>query len=346
MGLLEKLQTVFMLAAIALGFAAGEMFPAFGRAADSFIVPALTAMLFGLFLGIPLKDLKLGFLNFKFTIISLGLNFLWIPVLGWILGGLFLQDSPALRLGFLMLLVTPCTDWYLAFTALARGNVALSAALLPINLTTQVLLLPLYLVIFSGLTGRLDLQALFKSIALVLVLPFGLAQAVRHLFSEENPFRNGLEKIFPKGQFIFLCLAIIAMFASQADQLKGNLGIFLKLLPPVLLFFFINFWVGRATAKLAKMTFADSVSLNLTTLARNSPISLAIAVTAFPDEPLVALALVIGPLIELPALGIISQVLLRMGKNQRHGGRREFHRDSKRLSRKPLPRGGGRRLGQ
>jgi len=316
MGLLEKLQTVFMLAAIALGFAAGELSPAFGLTAGSFIVPALTAMLFGLFLSIPIKDLKAGFLNLKFTIISLGLNFLWIPILGWVLGGLFLQDSPALRLGFLMLLVTPCTDWYLVFTSLARGNVALSAALLPINLVTQILLLPLYLIIFSGLTGQLDLQALFKSIALVLVLPFGLAQAVRYLFHEENPFRSRLEKVFSGGQFIFLCLAIMAMFASQADQLKGNLGIFLKLLTPVLLFFFINFWVGRATAKLAKMNFADSISLNLTTLARNSPISLAIAVTAFPDEPLVALALVIGPLIELPVLSIISQVLLLMGKSR------------------------------
>ncbi|WP_225370106.1 hypothetical protein [Methanobrevibacter arboriphilus] len=56
--------------------------------------------------------------------------------------------------------------------------------------------------------------------------------------------------------------------------------------------------------------YADSVSLSMTTLARNSPIALAIAVIAFPNQPLVALALVIGPLIELPVLAIISQVLL------------------------------------
>jgi len=58
------------------------------------------------------------------------------------------------------------------------------------------------------------------------------------------------------------------------------------------------------------MPYEDSVSLNLTTLARNSPISLAIAVTAFPDQPLIALTLVIGPLIKLPILAIVSQFLL------------------------------------
>lgn len=48
----------------------------------------------------------------------------------------------------------------------------------------------------------------------------------------------------------------------------------------------------------------------MTIIARNSPISLAIAVTAFPDQPLIALALVIGPLIELPVLTIVSQLML------------------------------------
>ena len=53
----------------------------------------------------------------------------------------------------------------------------------------------------------------------------------------------------------------------------------------------------------------DLVSLNMTTLARNSPLSLAIAVVTFPEQPLVSLALVIGPLIELPVLSVISGIL-------------------------------------
>ena len=54
------------------------------------------------------------------------------------------------------------------------------------------------------------------------------------------------------------------------------------------------------------LSYKDTVSLSLTTLARNSPVALAIAVTAFPDEPLIALALVIGPLIELPVLACVT----------------------------------------
>jgi hypothetical protein len=42
---------------------------------------------------------------------------------------------------------------------------------------------------------------------------------------------------------------------------------------------------------------------------RPDPIALAIAVVAFADRPLIALALVVGQLIELPILAIVSQAL-------------------------------------
>ena len=51
-------------------------------------------------------------------------------------------------------------------------------------------------------------------------------------------------------------------------------------------------------------------------IARNSPIALAIVLTAFPDQPLIALALIIGPLIELPVLAIVAQGLLKIRRGQ------------------------------
>jgi hypothetical protein len=43
-------------------------------------------------------------------------------------------------------------------------------------------------------------------------------------------------------------------------------------------------------------------------------------VAAFPDQPLVSLALVIGPLIELPILSLISWALLRTESTYRPFG--------------------------
>ena len=53
------------------------------------------------------------------------------------------------------------------------------------------------------------------------------------------------------------------------------------------------------------------------------PLSLAIAVAVFPDSPLIALVLVIGPLLELPILSITAN--LRLGlRNKSADGRQDI----------------------
>lgn len=147
MSTLEKIQTFIILAAVIFGVILGQ-FNMIHMHSEKFIVPFLFLMLYGLFLSIPLNDIKNGFRNLKFAGTSLGINFIWTPFLAWGLGALFLSDHPALWVGFIMLMVTPCTDWYLIFTEIAKGNVALSTSILPVNLILQVLLLPIYLFIF------------------------------------------------------------------------------------------------------------------------------------------------------------------------------------------------------
>src|SRR5699024_8490687 len=189
----------------------------------------------------------------------------------------------------------------------------LSADILPLNLILQVLLLPIYLLLFAGVMETVKTYVLFESILLVLLLLFALSTLTRYMFSKgkkHDIFKDTIVPFFETTQIMFLSLAIVAMFSSQGKSLFENIHVVLLLLFPVLLFFAINFILGRIVSRFLKIPYEDSVSLNLTALARNSPISLAIAVTAFPDQPLIALTLVIGPLIELPILAIVSQLLL------------------------------------
>ena len=81
------------------------------------------------------------------------------------------------------------------------------------------------------------------------------------------------------------------------------------------IFFAVLFFVAQIVGKLMKFPKKDAEALSMTTLARNSPLSLAIAVVTFPEQPLISLALVIGPLIELPVLSVISGILKRWNDN-------------------------------
>ena len=215
-----------------------------------------------------------------------------------------------------MLMVTPCTDWYLIFTGIANGNVPLGASILPLNLILQIVLLPVYLLLFMGTEVSFGFVTIIHSILLVLIIPLVSANMIKFVVKKIN-WQNNLEKLLKKAddiQFILLCLAIISMFSSQGALLLGNTILFIKLLPPLLVFFVIVFCLSFFVGKILKLPYNNIIPLIFTTSARNSPVSLAIATITFPLQPVISLVLVMGPLIELPILAINSAIL----KNIRH----------------------------
>lgn len=311
----DKFQSLFLLAAMVVGLVLGQI-AAIAARASWLITPALVLLLVGVFLHIPFRDFALGLRNARFTGLNLALNFVWTPVFAWALGAVFLRDQPDLWVGLIMLLVTPCTDWYLVFTNVARGNVALASTQLPWHLGLQLVLLPVYLFLFAGTLVPVDVRALLDSLALVLVLPLTVATILRFVTTRlRGPGwldRTWLPRV-AQLQVLLLCVAVAAMFASQGRLLLDEIDLVVKLMPPLALFYLSSFLLARACSRLARFDTPTSIGLCFATLARNSPMSLAIAVTVFPDRPVIALALAIEPLVELPVLAATAQILKRRG---------------------------------
>ncbi|MBF2013937.1 MAG: arsenic resistance protein [Rivularia sp. T60_A2020_040] len=307
----EKFQSLLVIAAIFIGLALGQI-TWFAENAVYLIVPALMLMLYGVFLNTPLNHLGNALQNYKVTGLSLGINFLWTPIFAWGLGAIFLRDTPDLWVGLIMLMVTPCTDWYLIFTSISQGDVTLATALLPWNLLLQVMLLPIYLLIFAGKLVNINIFILLENVVLVLVIPLILALISKRLIQQNNPIGQQILRKLAANQTVFLAIAIAAMFASQGQILMQRPDLLLKMLMPILIFFGVNFCLGQLIGHLAKFSYEEVACFNCTTLARNSPIALAIATSTFRERPLIALALVIGPLIELPVMVLVSQSLLRL----------------------------------
>ncbi|MEN9269847.1 MAG: hypothetical protein Q6L49_03710 [Thermostichales cyanobacterium HHBFW_bins_127] len=313
---LQKTQPFLLLIAIGLGLGLAQV-SWLSELAAGLIVPLLALMLYATFLPVTWGSFRQTFAKTKVVLTSLAINFLWTPILAWTLGALFLRESVDVWVGLLMLMVTPCTDWYLVFTGVAGGDVALATALLPVNLTLQVLLLPVYLLIFVGMVVEVDplnwAQGLFFSLGIPLILARISQETIIQLWGEAS-----LDQVSQKigvVQLISLNLAVVCIFAAKGHMLGGHLGLWLQLLAPVSLFFLINLLLAYQAAQLFRLSYPEFACLSCTTLARNSPLSLAIAATVFPDRPLITLTLVIGPLIELPVLTLLSQLLLQI-KNQ------------------------------
>ncbi len=125
MNLLGKIQPLIIIGAALLGLLAGAATP-FGRASSGLIEIFLMMLLYVLFLCVDLKQLKQSLKNIRYTVTAVSINFIFTPFLAYALGKIFFADSADVRIGLLMLLVTPCTDWYLVFTGMSKGNVELN----------------------------------------------------------------------------------------------------------------------------------------------------------------------------------------------------------------------------
>ena len=310
MNLIGKLQPIIIIAAALLGLAAGN-FTVLGIVSADFIEVFLMLLLYVLFLSVDLKQLKKSLTNIRYTTAAVAINFIITPIVAYLLGKIFFADSIDIRIGLLMLLVTPCTDWYLVFTGLSKGNVELNMSILPLNLILQIALMPVYLLIFMESEVAMDVASLLGSIVFVLLIPFLLSVLTKKITKNDQRFRDFISAQCDNLQLVFLCLAVIMMFASEGRNLLDNPMLLLEMFVPLMIFFIVTFLIAQAVGRVLKFPKKDIVALNFTTLARNSPLSLAIAVATFPEQPMIALALVIGPLIELPVLSVVSGVLKR-----------------------------------
>ena len=311
MNLIEKLEPAILIFAIIIGLVLSDI-KILSNNIGNLINLFLCIMLYGIFLEVPLKNLKKSFKNIKFSSTSIIINFIWTPIFGYFLGNLFLNGNMDIFIGFFMLILTPCTDWYLIFTKIAKGDLNLSLSILPINLILQIVLLPIYLIIFFSSNDTINYSNLVYSLIIVIVIPFLSAQITKLLLN------NKLKKItnfFSKYQIVFLALAVFAIFNSQGNQLFGHLNSVLTIFIPLIIFFITTTLIDLLLSEQIHLTYEEYASLTMTTLARNSPLALAIAINSFPNHELIIIALVIGPLIELPILYLVSRFALWIKKS-------------------------------
>ena len=312
MNLTEKLEPLIIFSAIIIGLLFSNV-QILADNTEHLINVFLCLMLYGLFLEVPLDELKDSFKNIKFTSTSLLINFLWTPLFGYFIGSLFLRGNVDILIGFFMLILTPCTDWYLVFTKMAKGDLTLSLSILPINLILQIILLPIYLILFFSTSNSMNYSQLAYSLMIVIVIPFVSAQITKWILNSN--LKERATELMGNLQIWFLSLAVFCIFASQGELLFGNLNSIATLFIPLIIFFTVNTVMDLLLSQCINFTYPEYASLTMTTLARNSPLALAIAINSFPGHELISIALVIGPLIELPILYIVSKFCLMIGNS-------------------------------
>lgn len=268
------------------------------------VVLGLFLMMYPAMSNVRLEDLGKAFKSPKQFGIVAFYNYLVAPFFMLGLAWVFLRNSPDLYTGLVLYGFAPCIAMVIVFTYLARGNNALALVLVAFNSVMQMILIPVYAKLLLGRTG-ISTLVVGESVALYLGLPLIAGFLTRRIGVArwgEQGFER-FKKVLSAVSILGLLFTLIVMFALKGDLILESPMLILKMAVPMTLFFWASFIALFYVAKAFRLNYQDSAAVAFNSTGRDFEIAIAIAITVF--NPTVALATVVGPLIEVPVMLVL-----------------------------------------
>ncbi|SFP99385.1 Arsenite efflux pump ArsB, ACR3 family [Nitrosomonas cryotolerans] len=261
--------------------------------------PAIALMLFVTFLQVPLVDLGRAFICAKFFAALLITNFVMVPLLVALLVQ-FLPPDPMVFLGVLLVLLTPCIDYVVAFSHLGRANARLLLAATPALLIVQMLLLPIYLGLFLGkdATSLVQLGPFVHAFVWLIAVPLvlaGLVQfwAIRTRAGEWVFTRLGLLPVPATALVLFVVIAAVV------PQLQSAINVVLQVIPIYIAFAAIAPFLGWLVGRLFRLDVPAGRAIAFSAGTRNSLVVLPLALAVPGAIPVLPAIVVTQTLVEL-----------------------------------------------
>lgn len=295
---LERHQVWIYLAAVVLGLLLGTALPGAGQVTDTLVWPVLALLLYATFTQMPLADIPAAFKDGRFLASALIGNFVIIPFVVWGLEQLT-PDDQALRLGLYLVLLVPCTDWFITFTQLGGGDGIRATAFTPISLLAQLLMLPLYLGVFA----RVDFASVFAladiwPALLVVLAPLALA-GLTEIGVRAVPHRRVAVQRLGWWPIPLLGLVIFFVAAAHVSEVGDNLEVLPIVAGVSVAFLAINLAISKVLASIARLPTAQGRALAFSMGTRNSFIVLPFALSLPAGWEVAAIVVVIQSLTEL-----------------------------------------------
>ncbi len=278
------------------------------------INPALALMLLVTFLQVPLADLKHAFLQNQFMTVLIVVNFIVIPSLVAILI-LFLPPNPMLKLGVLMVLLTPCIDYVVTFSHLGRADARLLLAATPVLLIMQMLLLPVYLSLFLGkeAANLIQFAPFVHAFVWLIAIPLMLAAFMKKL-SDHNKVARQVTAILGLLPVPAMAFVLFVVIASVVPQLSPVAKTVLDVIPTYIAFAIFAPVIGWFVARIFKVVVPASRAIAFSAGTRNSLVILPLAFAVPNAVPILPAIIVTQTLIELVSQLFYVQLVAKLGR--------------------------------
>ena len=235
----------------------------------------LMIVMFGMGLTMKFSDFAVVFSRPKDILTGCIAQFLFMPLLAFLLGKLF-GLSNELLVGVILVGTCPGGTSSNVITYLSKGDTALSVGMTSVNTLLAPFLTPALTYLFLRTSVNVDVKAMFISIIQVVIIPIGLGILINMLFGK---YTQKVRDALPSVSVTAICLIVAAVVSHNSEKILSTGAVIFAI---VILHNLLGYLCGYLVGVLFKMDIPRKKAVAIEIGMQNSGLATTLAANAFP----------------------------------------------------------------